>query len=124
MTPSLIEPREIPAEVRLEPGMILARLERATHNRPERRKVIVLVRAKTVQKPKSAFAPDPWAELKDVTEWSYVRLLGSTEAPDVSPMMGPGSLGAVRDSAARRMFRFIGFIGDVRGGIDWDSFQK
>lgn len=105
----------------MEPGMVLARLEKATARRPEVRKVIVLVRTQTVRRPVSVFAPDPWSDTTDVTQWHYVRLRGSTEAPDVNPMLGPGSLGAGRDRVLRRMYRFVGYLGEIRGGIDWDS---
>jgi hypothetical protein len=118
---ALITPRALPDEVRMETGMVLARLEKATDRRPEVRKVIVLVRTTTERRPVSLFAPDPWSETKDVTQWHYVRLRGSTDAPDVSPLLGPGSLGAGRERVLRRMYRFVGYLGDIRGGIDWDA---
>lgn len=115
---SLIVPKEIPSEVRLEAGMVLARIERATDKRPERRKVIVLVRPQTVRRPISVF--NPQSEYHDVTQWICVRLAGSSVPPDVHPMMGPGSLSAQRERTIRRMFRFVGFVGEIRGAIDWD----
>lgn len=120
-----ITPKEIPAEVRLESGMILARLERATEKHPERHKVIVLVRPRTVQRPVSLFAPDPWSNVHDVTEWHYVRLRATAIGEDdgIPPALGPGSLGKSREGVLRRMHRFVGYIGDVRGPIDWEALR-
>lgn len=116
----LIEPKLIPDGIRLEPGMVLARLEKATARHPERRKIIVLVSTSTVQKPVSAFAPDPWSNVKDVTEWTYVRVKGSTVNEDTHPLTTPGTFGKGRDSSIRKMFRFVGYAGQIRGVIDWD----
>lgn len=119
MTPIPIRPKPIPEEVRLEAGMILARLERGTDERPERRKVIVLVRPQTVRRPKSAF--DPNSEYVDVTQWIAVRMKGSTEE-GVHPGLTPGTFTAGRERVLKRMYRFVGFAGDVRALIiDWDS---
>ncbi len=119
-SPDLITPEKIPDGVRLEAGMILVRVERATATREERRKVIVLVRPKTVRKRKSLF--DPNSPLLDVTEWSYVRLLGSTMAEDTHQGLRPGSWSTFRESALRKAYWFIGYLGEIRGsGVDWDA---
>lgn len=115
-------PELIPADVRLEPGMVLARLERATARHPEKRKVIVLVRAAQVEKPVSAFAPDPWANTKPVTEWTYVRMAGSTVVEESRIL--PGTIGKGRDSVMRKMYRFVGYVGEIRAIIDWAGMAK
>lgn len=99
--------------------MVLARRENATDKRPERRKVIVLVRTRTVRRPVSVFARD--GRMKDVTEWVCVRLkVNDDGAP--SEMVGPGTFLCLRESVIRKMHRYVGFLGDLSGPVDWESF--
>lgn len=118
MTAPLITPKQVPEEVRLEAGMVLARLEKATAKHPERRKIIVLVRTQTVRRRKSVF--DPNSEYVDVTQWIAVRLRGSTEE-GIHPGLTPGTITAGRERVLKRMYRFVGFIGEIRGNIDWSA---
>jgi hypothetical protein len=98
--------------------MVLATKEPGNAQRPEKRKVIVLVRTRTVTRPKSLF--DRHGPKVDVTEWIYVRLNDAAGA-DTHPLLAKGSWSTTRERPLRRRWKFVGFLGELRGNIDWET---
>ncbi len=111
-------PARIPDEVRMEPGMLLVRREKATDRRPERRKVIVLVRPTTRRRPVSVFDPD--SPMKDVTAWVCVRMRSTTDTEETH-LTGPGTFSLMNESAVRKMYHFIGYLGDRIDSWSWED---
>jgi len=116
-----IVPQPIPEGVRLEAGMLLARRERATEKRPERRKLVVLVRPRTVLKPVSVFDQRPDRPMQDVTEWIIVRMATNPAYSAPDSLVGGGTFLTLKERTVRVMFRYVGFLGEVRAPIDWNS---